>query len=103
MSDQSPPPEPFSLKPLFQDLDLCGFLPRMEGFQEKQGLKHHVLSLLTIGLLVVSQEKSQLPRGQIRFGKTLGKRLPMLRDCARNRGDNPGGRPGRDRPLSDQL
>jgi len=66
-------------------------------------LPHHVLSLLAVGLLVVAEEKSEVPRGEILFGKVLGKHLPMLRDCARNRGDDPGGRPSRDAPLADQL
>jgi len=66
-------------------------------------MQHHVLSLLAVGLLVVAEEKSEVPGGEILLEKVLAKHLAMLRYCARNRGDDPGGRPSRDAPLADQL
>jgi len=57
MPDQSQLPEPLALHPLFQHLRLSGFLPRPEGFQEEKGFPHQVLSLRTIGLLVVAKKK----------------------------------------------
>jgi hypothetical protein len=71
VSNDSELPEPFALKPLFQALGLCGFLPHMERFDKENGVTHHVLSLLTIGLLVVMEQKGQFPRGQRRLGKIL--------------------------------
>jgi len=103
MSDHSQVPQPLALQPLFQDLGLGGFLPRSKGFQKEKGFPYQVLSLLPIGLLVVAEKKGEVPGGQIRLGKVLAKHLPMLRHCARNRGNDPGGRPGGNRPLTDQL
>jgi len=95
--------EPLALYPLFQHLRLGGFLPGPEGLKEQEGVPHQVLSLLPIGLLVVAEKKGQVPGGQVRLGKVRTKHLPMLGHCARNRGDDPGGRPGGNRPLADQL
>lgn len=57
MSDHSQVPQPLALQPLFQYLRPSGFLPRPQGLQEQEGLPHQVLSLLTIGLLVVAEKK----------------------------------------------
>lgn len=103
MSDQSQLPQPFPLQPFFQTLGLCGIHPGLEGSEKEKGVMHNVVSLFPIGLLVVAEQESHLPRGQRGFGKVLRKRLGMLRHCARNRREDSGRRPGRDRPFSDQL
>ena len=69
MSDQSELPQPFSLRPFFQALGLCGFFPRLERSEKEKGVTDDVFSLLPIGFLVVAKQLGHLSRGQRGFAK----------------------------------
>lgn len=71
MGDDSQIPEPFAFQALFQALGFCGFLLRLERFEKEKGLPYHLLSLLPMGLLVVTEQKDQLPSGQRRLAKIV--------------------------------
>ena len=103
VGDDSQILEPFALGSLFQGSGFQGFLSGMKGLEEQSRLARHVFSLPAIRLLIMAKEQCRLPGGKGCFGEALREGQSMIRHCARNRGDHPGGSPGRDGPFSDKF
>lgn len=103
VGDNPEVPEIFALGPLFQHPGIRCFLPRMEGLEDENRVAHHVLSLPVGGLLIMAKEQGHLPGGKGCFGEILREGQSMLRYCARNGRDHPGGGPRGDRAFADQL
>ena len=94
--------QPLALRTVFEGLGAAFLFFGSQGFEKKDRIKRHPFPLFVIGLLVMTEQFFQIPRGQMLLGKCPGKSFRVLRVGARQRRQDPAGCPGGEMTAPDR-
>jgi hypothetical protein len=95
--------QPLAFRTLFEEVDPVVLFLGSKGFEKKNRIKRHPLSLFSVDLLVMTEPLLQVASGQALLGKGLGEGDGMMRVGARQRSQDPASRPGGQITPPDRL